>query len=140
MPCYAPQIHIVEKKFPPQSQTCDEQGWSKGAITSIPVRTSLYQGSAVQLASCHSVEGQGDGTFSRSLTVKPTDYTQLQKKNQRVFPLEKVIASIDGKTIIAAHGESKVPVRGEIFEKAAPAGASTAKVKAIVEYLPTIQR
>jgi len=99
----------------------------------------------VQLVSCHGVEGKGDGTVSRSLTVKPTDLTQLQKKNQGVFPLEKVIASIDGKTKIAAHGESKMPVWGEIFEKAAPvqkdpAAASTTKVKAIVDYLSTIQR
>jgi hypothetical protein len=91
------------------------------------------------------VEGKGDGTVSRSLKVKPADLTQLQKKNNGVFPLEKVIATIDGKTRIGAHGESKMPVWGEIFEKAAsaekePAGASAARVKVIAEYIATIQR
>lgn len=95
--------------------------------------------------SCHGVEGKGDGTVSRSLKVKPADLTQLQKKNKGVFPLEKVIATIDGKTRIDAHGESKMPVWGEIFEKEAsaqkePATASAARVKLIAEYVSTIQR
>jgi mono/diheme cytochrome c family protein len=95
--------------------------------------------------SCHGVEGKGDGTVSRSLKVKPADLTQLQKKNKGVFPLEKVIATIDGKTRIGAHGESKMPVWGEIFEKEAsaqkePATTSAARAKLIAEYVSTIQR
>lgn len=95
--------------------------------------------------SCHGVEGKGDGTVSRSLKVKPADLTQLQKKNKGVFPLEKVMATINGKARVEAHGESKMPVWGEIFEKEAtvqkdPIAASTAKIKAIAEYVSTIQR
>lgn len=96
-------------------------------------------------ASCHGVEGKGDGTVSRSLKRKPTDLTQLQKRNKGLFPLEKVMATIDGKTRIDAHGESKMPVWGEIFEKEAttqkdPVTASAAKLKVIAEYVSTIQR
>lgn len=95
--------------------------------------------------SCHGVEGKGDGVVSRSLKIKPTDLTLLQKGHKGKFPLEKVIASIDGKLSIEAHGESKMPVWGEIFEKEAltqkdPAATSTAKVKAIAEHIATIQR
>ena len=95
--------------------------------------------------SCHGPEGKGDGTVSRSLKIKPADLTQLKKKNNGVFPLEKVIATIDGRTRIGAHGESKMPVWGEIFEKEAsgqkePATTSTERVKAIAEYLSTKQR
>ncbi|HYA27250.1 MAG TPA: c-type cytochrome [Acidobacteriota bacterium] len=95
--------------------------------------------------SCHGVEGKGDGTVSRSLKRRPADLTQIQKKNKGVFPLEKVIATIDGKTRIEAHGESKMPVWGEIFEKESsaqkePATASAARVKMIAEYIATIQR
>jgi hypothetical protein len=91
------------------------------------------------------VEGKGDGTVSRSLKLKPADLTQLQRKNKGVFPWEKVMAIIDGKTRIDAHGESKMPVWGEIFEKEAtaqkdPAATSAAKVKVIAEYVSTIQR
>lgn len=96
-------------------------------------------------ASCHGVEGKGDGTVSRSLKIKPADLTQLQKRNKGQFPLEKVMATIDGKTRIGAHGESKMPVWGEIFEKESsaqkePAATSAARVKVIAEYVSTIQR
>ena len=95
--------------------------------------------------SCHGPEGKGDGTVSRSLKVKPADLTQLKKKNNGVFPVEKVMATIDGRARIGAHGESKMPVWGEIFEKEAsgqkePATTSAARVKAIAEYLSTTQR
>jgi mono/diheme cytochrome c family protein len=95
--------------------------------------------------SCHGIDGKGDGPVSRSLKLKPADLTQIQKKNNGVFPLEKVMATIEGKSRIEAHGESKMPVWGEIFEKQAaaqkdPADASAAKVKLIADYLSTIQR
>ena len=88
---------------------------------------------------------RGDGTVSRSLKVKPSDLTQLKKQNKGVFPLEKVMASIEGTTRVDVHGESKMPVWGEIFEKKTsaqkdPASAAAAKVKVIAEYLSTIQR
>lgn len=55
------------------------------------------------------------------------------------------MSSIEGKARISAHGESKMPVWGEIFQKEASAqkdaaAASTAKVKVIAEYLSTMQR
>ncbi len=95
--------------------------------------------------SCHGVEGKGDGVVSHSLKVKASDLTLLQKKHKGTYPLEKVMASIDGKLKIPAHGESKMPVWGEIFEKQAstqkdPAATSAAKVKAIAEHIATIQR
>ena len=96
-------------------------------------------------ASCHGVEGKGNGTVSRSLKIKPADLTQLQKRNKGQFPLEKVMATIDGRTRIEAHGESKMPVWGELFEKEAmpqkdPTAAATAKVKVIADYVATLQR
>ena len=96
-------------------------------------------------ASCHGVEGKGNGTVSRSLKIKPADLTQLQQRNKGQFPLEKVMATIDGRTRIEAHGESKMPVWGELFEKEAtpqkdPTAAATAKVKVIADYVATLQR
>jgi hypothetical protein len=71
--------------------------------------------------------------------------TQLKKKNNGVFPLEKVMGTINGKTRVEAHGESKMPVWGEIFEKQAsgqknPVDTSSEKIKALAEYIETIQR
>jgi mono/diheme cytochrome c family protein len=94
---------------------------------------------------CHGMDGKGDGTVSRSLKLKPVDLTQIQARNKGVFPSDKVMATIDGRARIGAHGDSKMPVWGEIFEKQAAgekdrAAASAAKVIAITEYLETIQR
>jgi mono/diheme cytochrome c family protein len=119
-----------------------------GMVRSMSWAAESDQGRAYFLkycGSCHGVDGKGDGPVSRSLKVKPADLTQLRKRNNGVFPLEKVMASIEGKTRISAHGESKMPVWGEIFEKQAsgqkdPAEASAAKVKVIADYLSTIQR
>ncbi len=96
-------------------------------------------------ASCHGVEGKGNGTVSRSLKVKPADLTQLKKNNKEVFPLEKVMATINGKARVEAHGESKMPVWGEIFEKQAsgqknPTDTSSSKINALAGYIETIQR
>lgn len=121
-----------------------------GLVTILPILWAAEgdQGRAYYLrycGSCHGLEGKGDGTVSRSLKLKPADLSQLQKKNKGVFPLEKVMATIEGKTRIGAHGESKMPVWGEIFEKEAtaqkdPSAASATKVKIIAEYVSTIQR
>jgi mono/diheme cytochrome c family protein len=119
-----------------------------GAFRPLSWASEGDQGRAYYLrycGSCHGVEGKGDGTVSRSLKLKPADLTQLQKKNKGVFPLEKVIATIDGKTRIGAHGESYMPVWGEIFEKESsaqkePPVTSAARVKVIAEYIATIQR
>jgi mono/diheme cytochrome c family protein len=119
------------------------------AIVASPTRAAQKEeGRAHYLrycAACHGAEGKGDGTVSRSLKLKPLDLTQLQKRNKGVFPSDKIMATIDGRTRIDAHGESKMPVWGEIFEKQAtaekdPSAASAAKVTTIVEYLSTIQR
>ena len=119
-----------------------------GGVRSVSSAAEADQGRMYFLrycGSCHGVEGKGDGTVSRSLKVKPADLTQLKKKNNGVFPLEKVMATINGKTRVEAHGESEVPVWGEIFVKEAsvqkdPAGTSSAKIKALAEYIETIQR
>jgi mono/diheme cytochrome c family protein len=118
-----------------------------GGVRSVSWAAEADQGRMYFLrycGSCHGVEGKGNGTVSRSLKVKPADLTQLKNKNRGVFPLDKVMATINGKTRVEAHGESKMPVWGEIFEKEAgvkdPGGTASAKIKALAEYIETIQR
>ena len=121
-------------------------GLAIGAPLSWPAQRDEGQAHYLRYCgACHGVEGKGDGTVSRSLKLKPVDLTQTQKRNKGVFPLDKVMATIDGRNRIDAHGESKMPVWGEIFEKQTtgekdPSAASAAKVKAIAEYISTIQR
>ncbi len=95
-------------------------------------------------ASCHGINGEGNGPVSKHLKVKPTDLTQLSKKNQGIFPSDEVMTSIDGTRLVRTHGEAEMPVWGEVFEKydrsrKSPKQAQ-AKVKVITEYILKLQR
>ncbi len=95
-------------------------------------------------ASCHGIEGKGDGPVSKHLKIKPTDLTLLSKKNKGLFPLDQVMTSIDGTRVVRTHGEAKMPVWGEVFEKydlteKNPKQAQI-KVKVIAEYISALQR
>ena len=95
-------------------------------------------------ASCHGIEAKGNGPVSKHLKIKPADLTQISKKNKGNFPLEQVMSTIDGTKVVRAHGESKMPVWGEVFEKyertkKSPTEAEI-KVKVIAEYIATLQR
>ncbi|MBI2361559.1 MAG: cytochrome c [Deltaproteobacteria bacterium] len=96
-------------------------------------------------ASCHGAQGTGDGPVSPHLKVKPTDLTRLKKENRGIYPLGKVMSSIDGTRDVRGHGDAKMPVWGEVFEKEAeakryPTLTSLLKVKVIAEYISTLQR
>jgi len=94
--------------------------------------------------SCHGLDAKGDGPVVKHLTIKPPDLTQLRKKNKGVFPLNRVMSAIDGTRAVRTHGESLMPVWGEVFEKFDPkgkdSGQSQTKVKLIADYLSTHQR
>lgn len=110
-------------------------------------------------ASCHGADGKGNGPAAAKLTPKPTDLTQLAKRNGGKFPFYETMLSIEGRSptgqdentdlpgIAAAHGDSKMPVWGEIFSRdELSKGTSsdlqlqaTGKIMMITEYLQSIQ-
>jgi hypothetical protein len=78
------------------------------------------------------------------LRPKPTDLTQLANAHGGQFPRAQVERSIDGRQRIAAHGETEMPVWGEIFakEKGSTITAHAevrGQVQLITEYLQSIQ-
>lgn len=96
-------------------------------------------------SSCHGKDGKGSGPFTPYLKIKVPDLTLLRAKNKKVYPFAKVMSSIDGTRAVRGHGEPSMPVWGEVFEKEAkiekyPVLTSLYKVKAIAEYVSTIQR
>ena len=96
-------------------------------------------------ASCHGKDGRSDGPVSPYLQIKPTDLTRLKKENRGIYPLGKVMSSIDGTHDVRGHGDAKMPVWGEVFEKEVegkkyPMLTSLLKVKVIAEYISTLQR
>jgi mono/diheme cytochrome c family protein len=96
-------------------------------------------------ASCHGKDGKGDGPVSPYLKVKPTDLTLLRKNNKGIFPLRRVMTSIDGTRIVRAHGDREMPVWGEVFKSEVEGQkyeglTSLLKTKIIAEYISTLQR
>lgn len=95
-------------------------------------------------ASCHGPEGRGDGPLAATLTKPPADLTQLAKKNGGRFDEHAVMAFIDGRRQVAAHGSRDMPVWGAVFEEERrgepyPAYQSLLKSRFLVDYLRTIQ-
>lgn len=96
-------------------------------------------------SSCHGQDGRGSGSVSEFLKVKVPDLTVLKKENKGVYPMDEVMSAIDGRRKSRLHGNPKMPVWGESFSregkdpKSAEATTS-AKVKAIAEYVATLQR
>lgn len=70
---------------------------------------------ATYCATCHGLEGLGDGRMAPILTVLPPDLTQLQARAGGVFPVAASIFQIDGRDPVLAHG-ADMPLFGEFFQ------------------------
>lgn len=66
-------------------------------------------------AGCHGIEARGNGPMAPILTLQPADLTALTDRNSGTFPRFDVIARIDGRNPLVAHG-SPMPVYGDFFE------------------------
>jgi mono/diheme cytochrome c family protein len=104
-----------------------------------------YSGSGDYLAycaSCHGAEARGDGVIAKSLKKRPADLTQLARRNNGVFPEERVVTTIDGREPGTAHGGSDMPAWGGVLAGSRDsAGAENAAVRigVLVKYLETLQ-
>jgi len=95
-------------------------------------------------ASCHGMDGTGDGPVAPSLRTKPTDLTLLSKNNGGVFPERVVYDSIDGTKSVAAHGSREMPVWG-YPTRFQPGTEFTReeidiKINLLVDYVKSIQK
>lgn len=65
-------------------------------------------------ASCHGVEGRGDGPVAASLRVEVPDLTRTARSAlTQTQARERIARIIDGRHIIGAHGTRLMPVWGE---------------------------
>ncbi|MDJ0821145.1 MAG: cytochrome c [Paracoccaceae bacterium] len=99
-------------------------------------------------ATCHGLEGRGDGPMAGVLLIKPTNLTELTAQNAGTFPLERVVMRIDGRDPLVSHG-SPMPVFGDFFQGVfdvpikAPSGQPVLTSRPVVDliaYLREIQR
>lgn len=100
-------------------------------------------------ASCHGVEGRGDGTVAEFLTIAAADLAQLRKKYAGQFPRARLADIIDGRVEVKVHGERDMPVWGAWFaDEAGAAGVGRSRrneivrqrIDDLISYIETIQR
>ena len=102
-------------------------------------------------ASCHGVDGKGNGPVSGQLRVPPSDLTVLAKKNNGVFPVSRVYESIDGRQAVMAHGTRDMPiwgfqysleqrVQGHPATTIDPDAIVRMRILSIIDYLSRIQQ
>ena len=91
-------------------------------------------------AVCHGVTGVGDGRMVGDLLVKPSDLTQLAKKNGGSFPFWEVYRVIDGRDEVEAHGSRAMPVWGVWFHVMEGSELlATGRILELIYYLKSIQ-
>jgi mono/diheme cytochrome c family protein len=95
-------------------------------------------------AACHGLDARGGGPVTSSLRVAPPDLTTLARRSGGEFRESQVMAVIDGRYEVAAHGPREMPVWGVVFteEKVGrPTGVYEAIVdsRALADYLRSIQ-
>jgi mono/diheme cytochrome c family protein len=96
-------------------------------------------------ASCHGVDGRGDGPMATQLQSAPPDLTRIAKDRGGVLPMDELAASIDGRRSVAAHGSREMPAWGQTFAADYAGDAQQreivrGKILMLLVYLESIQR
>ena len=98
-------------------------------------------------ASCHGLDGKGEGPVSLFLTAKPSDLTQMSAGNNGQFPSQVIFETIDGRVDGGVHGSRTMPVWGARYLKEFQnfggeqnnAALVEARITRLVNFLETIQ-
>jgi mono/diheme cytochrome c family protein len=114
------------------------------ALTSITARAAEADGAGLyanHCAACHGAVAEGDGPLAAVMTITPPSLRTLKARNDGVFPEDAVAAYIDGRNLVASHGDRQMPIWGDAFQR--PTGGDedviAARIKAIVWFIETLQ-
>ena len=89
-------------------------------------------------APCHGVDAKGTGPVVPVLRCKPSDLTQLSKRNGGKFPPAVIEDALQDNHLIPAHGSRDTPIWGDAFRN--PDRAETKiKVHNLVLYVESVQ-
>ncbi len=96
-------------------------------------------------SACHGQSGRGDGIVAPFMDPSPLDLTAIKTNFGGEFPRYLVVMSVDGRDTVRAHGESDMPVWGEVFaeqflDDTSARAKARGKVMKIVDYIESIQR
>jgi mono/diheme cytochrome c family protein len=97
-------------------------------------------------ATCHGLNGTGDGRLSHLLKKPVPNLTTLSKRNGDLFPFMRVYETIDGRQEIEAHGPRDMPVWGNEYRAGSyvtrgynPESFIRTKILALTEYIYRLQ-
>jgi mono/diheme cytochrome c family protein len=91
-------------------------------------------------ATCHGLDGRGNGPAAAAMKTKPADLTVLAKSNRGQFPTAQVRDTITGEKVIASHGSREMPIWGPIFHQVeADVDRGHVRVENLMKYLESIQ-
>jgi mono/diheme cytochrome c family protein len=111
----------------------------------IPVgRTAPTDGKqmyASYCASCHGVDGKGQGPVASELRTRPANLTSLSRNNDGKYPGLHVMNVLQFGVAIPPHGTAQMPVWGPVFGKMDQADTleEPLRVGNLTRYLQTLQ-
>ncbi len=89
-------------------------------------------------ASCHGMEGKGNGPAAAAMSKTPADLTRIAARNGGTFPDVKVKRYIEGLDEVSAHGSRDMPVWGPLFREL-NRDTALIRVQALNDYLKSLQ-
>jgi mono/diheme cytochrome c family protein len=91
-------------------------------------------------AVCHGKDGKGGGPAAEALKKRPSDLTQIARRNNGKFEDLVVQNVINGEDVKSAHGSRDMPVWGELFKSVSgDASARRLRVYSLVRYIEQMQ-
>jgi len=91
-------------------------------------------------ASCHGVDGKGDGPAAEVLRRKPPNLTTIAQRNGGKFPDFRVGRIIDGFEVIAAHGTREMPIWGDLLPQNREESLLKLREHNLTEYVRSLQK
>lgn len=92
-------------------------------------------------ASCHGVDGKGQGPVAPALRSKVPDLTLIMRRAAGEFPRVRIRNIIEGTESPVAHGSREMPVWGPVFHQIdADQDLGNVRVDNLATYIQSIQR
>jgi Cytochrome C oxidase, cbb3-type, subunit III len=123
----------------------DEQQLKSRDIVDVQAQTDFN----LYCADCHGQNGRGQGPKTFGLSKLPPDLTTLTKRNNGVYPKDRLVRIIDGREEVKEHGSREMPAWGGWFKIETEEGLGGVdgdevivqrRIDSLVKYLETMQR
>ena len=116
----------------------------RAQITPTPIHPSMSGADIFDFycATCHGLDGTGNGPVAPTLTTPPANLTTLAARDGGTFPRGHVRSFIaQGRSDAAAHGSTDMPIWGPIFKSLEPSDAlAEVRIDNVVAYIESLQR